>query len=225
MSETASDEVPDQLRRGAVDAHPDLGARLREERLRTGESLRHLATQVGISASALSQIETGRSRPSVGTLYAIVSNLGISLDELFVSDGAREDAARAPRTTQDIVCTPADRKVLQLESGVRWERLTAQADPEVDFLFVEYEVGGASSANGTSVRHNGREYGLVVSGRLQVTVGFEKYELGPGDSISFASSVPHRLETVGDEPARAVWFALGRHDSDPRVDGLRPTGD
>jgi quercetin dioxygenase-like cupin family protein len=70
------------------------------------------------------------------------------------------------------------------------------------------------------VRHSGREYGLVLEGNLRVTVGFEAHDLKPGDSIAFDSTVPHRLENIGDRPARAVWLALGRYGSDPRRGGL-----
>jgi quercetin dioxygenase-like cupin family protein len=55
-----------------------------------------------------------------------------------------------------------------------------------------------------------------------VQVGFEVYELGPGGSIAFDSSSPHRLSAVGDEPVHAVWVVIGR-DADPRtVTALRP---
>jgi quercetin dioxygenase-like cupin family protein len=60
------------------------------------------------------------------------------------------------------------------------------------------------------VRHNGREFGLVLSGRLGVTVGFEDYLLEPGDSIFFESTIPHRLHNEGDEVVTAVWVVLGR---------------
>ncbi|HEY1593809.1 MAG TPA: cupin domain-containing protein, partial [Thermoleophilaceae bacterium] len=65
--------------------------------------------------------------------------------------------------------------------------------------------------------HAGREYGLVTSGALKVTVGHEEYELLPGDSICFDSAVPHRLENMGDEPARAIWLVIGRAGSDARA--------
>jgi len=79
-------------------------------------------------------------------------------------------------------------------------------------------VGGASSRPGTHMRHMGREYGLVLSGRLRVTIGFdeEEHELGPGDSIAFESSRPHRLENAGNEPVEAIWFVVGRSQSDVR---------
>ena len=109
------------------------------------------------------------------------------------------------------------RKGIELESGVRWERLTPTAEQDADFLYVVYEVGGASSREGTHMRHMGREYGLVLSGRLRVTIGFDdEHELGPGDSIAFESSRPHRLENAGSEPVEAIWFVVGRSHSDAR---------
>ena len=74
-----------RLRDLTADFQDGVGQQLRSERERHGLSLRELARRLAISPSALSQIETGRSRPSVGTLYAIVTELGISLDELFGS--------------------------------------------------------------------------------------------------------------------------------------------
>jgi quercetin dioxygenase-like cupin family protein len=80
----------------------------------------------------------------------------------------------------------------------------------VDFLFVVYEPGGASCDSGALMRHSGREYGHVLSGTLEVTIGFDKRILGAGDSISFDSTIPHRLATVGAEPVEALWFVIGR---------------
>jgi len=193
----------------SVESQPDayIGARLREERERRGVSLRKLAPRLGISLSALSQIETGRSRPSVSTLYAIVNELGLSFDELFARDGARREPK--PRVDQQVVQRAGDRKMIELESGVRWERLNPSGEREVDFLEVEYSVGGASSSGDSFARHAGREYGVVTSGSLKVTVGEEDYVLSPGDSICFDSMAPHRLETIGDQPARAIWLVIG----------------
>jgi transcriptional regulator with XRE-family HTH domain len=209
----------------------DVGARLRAQREQSGIGLRELARRLGISPSAISQIETGRSRPSVSTLYAIVSELGMSLDELFggsgagpregaPGDGGRAEAierttspSEAPEATADcpLVQRAGSRKTLELETGVHWERLTRHADRFADFLHVVYDIDGSSSQGDRFIRHTGREYGLVLSGTLEVTVGFDTFELGPGDSISFDSTLPHRLRNVGNEPARGVWFVIGRH--------------
>jgi transcriptional regulator with XRE-family HTH domain len=205
-----------------------VGQRLRAERERHGLSLREVARRLAISPSALSQIETGRSRPSVGTLYAIVSELDLSLDELFgaARAGAAAGAGASAEGGAVLVQRRGARKALELESGVRWERLTPTAEPDADFLHVVYEVGGASSRPGTHMRHMGREYGLVLSGHLRVTIGFdeEQHDLGPGDSIAFESSRPHRLENAGDEPVEAIWFVVGRAHSDVRKLALDADG-
>jgi transcriptional regulator with XRE-family HTH domain len=209
-----------RLRDLTADFQDGVGQRLRSERERRGLSLRELARRLEISPSALSQIETGRSRPSVGTLYAIVSELDMSLDELFGSQRAAtatSRAAEAEASGATLVQRRDTRKGIDLESGVRWERLTPTAEQDADFLYVVYDVGGASSREGTHMRHMGREYGVVLSGRLRVTIGFdEEHELAPGDSIAFESSRPHRLENAGDEPVEAIWFVVGRSHSDAR---------
>jgi transcriptional regulator with XRE-family HTH domain len=200
-----------------------LGGHLRSERERLGLSLRELARRLDVSPSLVSQIETGKIQPSVGTLYAMVSELGISFDDVFaaVELAATGSAPAAQNEQTDATETPTDdlsrvqragrRRVIELESGVRWERLTTWNDRDVDFLYASYEVGGASSPEGKLVRHSGREFGIVITGRLGVTVGFEDHVLGPGDSISFESTIPHRLHNEGDEVVNAIWVVLGRH--------------
>lgn len=202
--------------------HTDLGPRLRAEREARTISLRELARRLHISPSALSQIETGSSRPSVSTLYAIVTELGLSLDELFTerrrepgAESPEVAAAAAPADAEDgrHVQRSASRTAIDLESGVRWERLTPRPDPNVDFVFVRYDPGGSSSLSDTFMRHPGREYGLVLRGTLEVQVGFDRYALGPGDSICFDSTVPHSLRNTGSEPVEGIWFVVGRqHD-------------
>ena len=58
----------------------------------------------------------------------------------------------------------------------------------------------------------------MINGRLGVTVGFEEYVLEPGDSISFESSIPHRLHNDGDIDVRAIWVVLGRYHSSRSVE-------
>jgi transcriptional regulator with XRE-family HTH domain len=193
--------------------HVALGERLREERTERGLSLRELARRLEVSPSLVSQIETGKIQPSVRTLYAMVSELGVSLDDVFGSgDAGRADAkASVPAEGSDGPVQRADaRTVIDLEAGVRWERLTTQNERDVEFLVTVYPPGSESAPADALVRHTGREFGIVLQGRLRVTVGFEDYELGPGDSVSFDSTVPHRLHNEGDETVEAVWVVLGR---------------
>ncbi|MPZ87393.1 MAG: helix-turn-helix domain-containing protein [Nitriliruptorales bacterium] len=190
----------------------EIGPRLRSERESRGLSQRELARRLGLSPSLISQIEKGQSRPSVSTLYAMVNELGLSLDELLLRapDARPDTGAPARPPVPGPVRRPDDRAVIVLESGVRWERIADGSGAHVDFLYVIYEVGGASSEDGAMMRHAGREYGYVISGRLAVQIAFDTHELGPGDGISFDSTMPHRLSNIGDEPVHAIWFVLGR---------------
>jgi transcriptional regulator with XRE-family HTH domain len=193
----------------------DIGSRLREERERASISQRELARRLGVSASLISQIESGQSKPSVSTLYAIVTELGVSLDHIFQVHEHELSLATAVEGEVDgdagvPVVHPAERHVVELDSGVTWERLTSHQHEDVDFLHVIYDVGGSSGPDERLMRHPGREYGHVISGRLGVQLGFEQHELGPGDSIAFDSTMPHRLWNLGDEPVHGIWFVVGR---------------
>jgi transcriptional regulator with XRE-family HTH domain len=193
-----------------------LGPAVRAARVARSLSVRELARRIQVSPSFISQIELGKAKPSVGTLYALVAELGVSLNELL---GGPADAPVAlepqawPRIEQPVV-RAGERGRVQM-SGVAWERLTVD-DPFVDFLHVEYLPGSASCPPEDMVRHGGREYGVITSGRLEVQVGFDTWSLGPGDSIHFDSSTPHRLSNPHDEPCTGVWFVVARRD-DPRV--------
>jgi transcriptional regulator with XRE-family HTH domain len=191
------------------------GERLRAERERQKIGVRELSRQLGVSASMISQIELGRVMPSVNTLYAITSNLGLSLDELFASTNGAQPGAAAEAARPSPVQRADSRRALTLGSGVRWELLTSEPQPTVDFLQAIYDVGSESCPADALMRHAGTEYGLVVEGHLGVTVGFETHELEPGDSISFDSWTPHRLFNLADRPSIAIWVVVGRR-GDPR---------
>jgi len=197
------------------DARAYLGARLREARLRQDIGVRELARRVGVSPAHISQIEKGKADPSATTLFAIASELRLSLSEIaFAGPTSSADGPlpgdQSPASPDDVVQHPANRPRVELGSGVSWERLAPTADPDIDFLYLVYGVGGESAPANALLRHSGREFGYVLSGRLQVTIGFDTHELAPGDSIGFECTTPHRLATVGDEPVHAIWFVVGR---------------
>src|SRR5919201_4782422 len=192
-----------------------VGSRLRAERERLGISLRELARRVGVSPSLVSQIELDRVNPSVSTLYALVTELGMTMSDVFGDARPGENVVRPLRGGDGLAERPETRRVINLASGVRWERLTPHSDRDVEFLYVTYPVGAESCPEDALMTHGGREYGYVPSGTLGVRVGFDEYELQPGPSVAFDSSSPHRLWTIGEEPVHAVWVVIGRK-ADPR---------
>jgi len=193
-----------------------LGPRLRLVRGSRRLSVRELARRVGCSASLISQIERGVSVPSVGVLYSLATELGSSLDYLLFGSGAGPASDAGPAVAPEpreapppaIVQRGCDRRIIDLASGVRWERLTPQPEAMTDFLEVIYSPGGHSTDERRPLRHDGREYGLIISGTLQANVGFESYELGPGDSIAFDSSMPHEYLNKTGDYVHAVWVVV-----------------
>ena len=173
-----------------------VGSLIRRERQKQGISLRELARRVGISGSMLSQVETDRTRPSVSTIYAIATELGLSIDALLSKAGQEPQAATTvtvagdnalaealPESTglrglaaSELACQlvqAGDRRKLELESGVTWELLSDYLPHLVDFMFVTYEPGGSSSSSGKFMRHTGTEFAFLLRGELKIQVGFE----------------------------------------------------
>jgi transcriptional regulator with XRE-family HTH domain len=206
----------------------DLGKRLKEVRLREGLTLRELARQADVSPSLISQIENGKSQPSVATLYAFSRLLHVSVDELFdgrspAGNGAGSvvDHDRDPSdptnawqpseyATRISVVHPSHRPHLDMAEGVVWERLAATPEHGVNFMKITY-APGAASADGDLITHDGYEYGYVLAGEVEVTVGDEVFHLHAGESVGFDSSIPHVLRNAGAEPFEGIWFVHGLH--------------
>ncbi len=205
MEAARSDEVPEILQPSG------LGERLRAQRQKKGMTVREIARRVGVSPSLVSQIERDKVNPSVSTLWSLVTVLDLQMGELF-SEAERPSGIQAVAIlpSSGPVTAPGSRSVINLETGVLWERLTSAGDAVVEFLTVVYPAGAASCDEDSLVRHGGKEYGYVTSGRLGVRIGFDEYELGPGMAVSFDASAPHRLWAIGDQPAEAIWVVVGR---------------
>jgi transcriptional regulator with XRE-family HTH domain len=203
----------------------DVGSELRRVRESQKLSLRTVASAVGVSASLLSQVETGKTQPSVSTLYALVNYLGMSLDGLLrtaaVETTTDRDAAsvttasssRSERRTDSVVQRREDNPVIEMENGVTWERLAVGDSTIADALIVTYGPAGSSSVEGKMMRHSGIEYGVILEGRLTLQLEFDTYELEPGDSLCFDSNRPHRYDNRTDQPARGIWFVIGGRES------------
>ena len=201
-------------------AHPRsaLGPRLRAIRLRHGVGLRELARRLDLSPSAISRIETGKNQPSDRTLYAFASELQVTVDEVLFDEapspgrGAPETSGARPQPgVSGLVLQRAESSgAIRLQSGVRWKRLMLWSEEDVELFETTYEPGDASSPQDDLVRHDGHEFVHVLTGRLHAVVGEDEFVLRAGDSLTFPSSMPHRLSNDGDEIVRAIWVVGGR---------------
>jgi transcriptional regulator with XRE-family HTH domain len=221
---------------GATPAAPSsggmegLGARLKELRQQAGFSLRELARQADVSPSLVSQIENGKSRPSVATLYTFARLLNVPVDELFDAEehalvevpaaeaavGSGYDPANAwhpsEYATRISVVHPSHRAQLHLVEGINWERLAATPERDVNFMKITYAPGAGTHDQTDLQTHDGYEYGYVLAGTLEVTVGNEVFVLNEGESLGFDSSIPHAFRNIGDTDFQGIWFVHGhRH--------------
>lgn len=210
----------------STDAHPPwdvVGHRIRENRKAAGLTVRELARRIGVSPSHVSQVERGIGALSVPALYAVAAELGVAMHELL--DRPAETTVPAGRPGVDgadpggdlvdagIVQRASCHPSIKLSSGPRWSRLTAVGETGAEFLEVVYDPGTPPSQG--DIRHDGREYGFVLSGTLDVEVNGARTLLEVGDSIAFDSSLPHRFWNSGEVETRAIWFVRDRDSHDP----------
>lgn len=197
----------------------DLGPNIRARRKEHGLSLRELARRVGVSPSALSQIENGHSRPSVDTLYELARQLGVTPDEIFfgpdpgAATGAPTGRSMAPAPGAPTVVHGLDahlsevlelvpraaQQVVTLKGGEICRQIGGHSLPGVDCLLITYEAGAASPGPEEFVRHAGHELNYVIKGELEVHVQDRTYRLAPGDSLTFPSDWPHRVTNPTDQ--------------------------
>jgi len=178
-----------------VTTEVDVGERLRTLRRFRRCTLQTVAERSGLSESFLSQVERGRSNASIASLKRIADALGISMADLFEPDGLP-----GPR-----VLRRDERPALQFGILGRKLLLTPRPLHHLEVFAGELEVGGSTGpepyAHGDS-----EELFIVVSGTVRLELGGEEFELGPGDSIDYRSSTPHRAVNTGQELAEVLWI-------------------
>ncbi|MFF2632641.1 cupin domain-containing protein [Microbacterium sp. NPDC058021] len=196
-----------------------LGECIRAARIARGLSLRATAAEAAISPSLLSQVETGKVQPSVSTLYAIVSCLGISLDEV-LGNRPPAEVVPPPRMRSRPVQELADAPEIVMQNGVTWRSLAVGGDEGLDAVLATYEPGAASSLDETHMRHVGIEHGYIVRGELTLKLDFDTFVLRAGDSLCFDAQRPHYYFNHSDAVAEGVWYILGaRHPSAAHAPG------
>lgn len=171
----------------------DVGAHLRAVRTLYGLSQRELAKRAGVTNGLISLIEQNRVSPSVSSLKKVLDGIPMSIAEFFTLD-----LTVSPQVffRADELTDLGDRSVaLRLVAARR-------ANRAMSVMHEQYAPGADTGAD--MLRHEGEEGGVVVRGRIELTVGGETRLLGPGDAYYFTSAIPHRFRNVGSEPCEVV---------------------
>ena len=188
LTEAALEPAP------AGDGRVELGERLRAIRLLRRRTLKDVAVAAGVSESFLSQLERGRSSPSVATLQRLAAALGIEVSDLFAADGLPRPSVLRREARQTVVWGHLGRKAL----------LTPKPFHSLEIVAAEFEPGG-STGDEPYTHGDSEELLLVVDGVAHVQLGDDVYELRSGDSVHYRSSTPHRVSNPGTETAEVIF--------------------
>jgi transcriptional regulator with XRE-family HTH domain len=166
----------------------DVGARLRAIRQLHGLSQRELARRAGVTNGLVSLVEMNRVSPSVSSLKKLLDGIPMSLAEFFTGDFNQ----RTPvfYTAEELLEIGNEAVSLRLVAATRSGR-------QMTLLHERYEPGAATGEE--MLVHKGEEGGVVVQGRIELTVGNETRILNAGEAYYFASNLPHRFRNPGRE--------------------------
>lgn len=171
----------------------DVGAHLKAVRTMYGLSQRELAKRAGVTNGTISLIEQNRVSPSVSSLKKVLDGVPMSLAEFFTLDlqvspqvfYARDDLTDIGDRDVSLRLVAAQRTSRAMT--IMHERYRPKADTGADML-----------------SHKGEEGGVIIAGRVELTVGAQSRVLGPGDAYYFTSAVPHRFRNFGDESCEII---------------------
>ena len=171
-----------------------VAASLRRSRSARELSLDELAAKSGVSRAALSQIEGGRTNPTLGVLWKIAVGLELPFHDLL--GVAEQESAHLLRAEDSLPLKSADGRIET--------RLISPGKSGSDLEL--YEIRLQSKAILQSEPHAARttETLVVLAGALRLRVGSSSYELGSGDSAFFRADVAHAYENPTSRETRCV---------------------
>ncbi len=179
-----------------------LGQQVRQLRIDRGLTLEDLSARSGCSLGSLSQIERGLGNPSFATLVRIAHALRVSVAQLV------ELGPDLKPTISPVVRGDQRRRLNPHNAihgdGTTYELLTPDLDHQLEVLYVNVPPGMSTEA--TPFVHEGEEVGYIVSGTHEVHVDGVTHTLEAGDSISYASTVPHWYRNAGNVVVEAIWI-------------------
>ncbi|HTC39584.1 MAG TPA: cupin domain-containing protein [Steroidobacteraceae bacterium] len=171
----------------------DVGSHLKAVRQMYGLSQRELAKRAGVTNGLISLIEQNRVSPSVSSLKKVLDGIPMALADFFTLDLGGKPQVFFPREELPNIGSPGVElrlvggRLVQRSMSILHERYAANADTGEEML-----------------THAGEEGGVVVKGKIELTVGGESRVLSAGDAYYFKSSVPHRFRNLGREECEIV---------------------
>jgi transcriptional regulator with XRE-family HTH domain len=179
----------------------NIGAKIRQLRLKRGLTLQAVSDRTGLSKPSLSQIENNIGAPPIATLIKISNALGVKIGYFFQD---------APDQQRLVVVRREDRQEIKKLNhvdryagiGYRYESLAhPMVDKQMEPFIVEIDPRDVDRIPYNT--HDGEEFIFVLNGRLEFRSPEQTIELDAEDSIYFDATIPHGLRGIGG-PARVM---------------------
>lgn len=173
-----------------------IGERIKRKREQLNLQLNDLAKKVGVSSSALSQIEKSKAFPSIITLKSIADNLYTTVGELI---GENESLSNNP------VVRKEDLKFIEENnSGTKIFFLSHHdLNKQMDTYLIRFVHN--SDIEGLINNHNGQVFCYVLSGEIEFYLDNQRYYLHTGDTIYFNSKLPHSARNIMENGGEMLW--------------------
>ncbi|NLA27975.1 MAG: cupin domain-containing protein [Firmicutes bacterium] len=172
----------------------EIGPALKRIRLQKGLTLRELSSSTDLSIGFLSNLERDINNPTISSLSKVCQALGTNL----------VDFLQNPKQKQGLIVRKHEREryFYSKSSGITYE-LVSVDDKMLRAVCITIEPGGDYGKVPTG--HEGEEFGLVLSGTLEITVEDETFTLNEGDSIYIDANVPHKYRNAGKSECVTLW--------------------
>lgn len=187
----------DSLAQSLLRADTGVGPEIRDLRKARQLTIPDLAAATGYSTGFLSQVERGKSSPSVVALHRIASALGVSISWFFRNEAADDPVER------EYIVRARGRRSLGFKAGITDELLSPHLRGQLELLLSRFPPG--TSSGDAPYSHRGEEAGVVMQGRMELFIGDKRFVLETGDSFGFPSTLPHRYANIGEVEAVVIW--------------------
>jgi len=174
-----------------------MGQRIRDRREALNVQAAELAASIGVSPSLISQIERGKSFPSILTLKKIADALHITVGEIIGESSKLNDHPVVKR---------GQRKFVKKNKTGTKSYLLSHHDPgkAMDPFLLDFKESADSSEIMTT-SNPGQEYCYVLEGHFHVSVGTRSFILKTGDSFYFTSDEQHLFTNKNTNNSQLLW--------------------
>ena len=189
-----------------------LGETLRDARTAAGLTIADVSRVTELSPGYISQVERDLANPSIGALNRIAEAVGLRMSAFFSNGDEREPGAGAQpveRVPTEVVRSNRRKSLTYPGSNVRHELLTPSLQRALQILLCH--APKETTHGDITIAHEGEECGIVLNGRMGMSIGDEMFELEAGDTIYFDARSPHSWTSLGPEDLEVIWVMTPPH--------------